>query len=87
MTGKEFVAGKTTKSAKPKREGIAPLLAEVRSLIQSARHTVASAINTLQVLTNFEIGRRIVEHEQRGEQRAEYGQNTGRNCLRAFPLG
>jgi hypothetical protein len=25
------------------------------------------------VLTNFEIGRRIVEHEQKGEKRAEYG--------------
>lgn len=24
--------------------------------------------------TNFEIGRRIVEHEQKGEQRAGYGQ-------------
>ncbi len=25
------------------------------------------------MLTNFEIGRRIVEHEQKGEKRAEYG--------------
>ncbi len=31
-------------------------------------------MNTLQVLTNFEIGRRIVEHEQKGEKRAGYGQ-------------
>jgi hypothetical protein len=31
-------------------------------------------VNTLQVLTNFEIGRRIVEHEQKGEKRAGYGQ-------------
>lgn len=31
-------------------------------------------MNTLQVVTNFEIGRRIVEHEQRGEKRASYGQ-------------
>lgn len=30
-------------------------------------------MNTLPVLTNFEIGRRIVEHEQKGEKRAEYG--------------
>jgi len=30
-------------------------------------------VNTLQVLTNFEIGRRIVEHEQKGAERAEYG--------------
>lgn len=50
------------------------LITEVRSLIQSARHTAASTVNTLQVLTNYEIGRRIVEHEQKGKKRAGYGQ-------------
>lgn len=53
--------------------GISTLVAEVRVLIASARHAAASTVNTLQVLTNFEIGRRIVEHEQKGEKRAEYG--------------
>ena len=52
---------------------LAPLIAEVRSLIQSARHAAASTVNALQVVTNFEIGRRIVEHEQKGEKRAAYG--------------
>lgn len=50
-----------------------PLIAELRGLIKSARHAAATTVNTLQVLTNFEIGRRIVEHEQKGERRAEYG--------------
>ncbi len=59
--------------AKAKGDGLAPLIAEVRSLIQSARHGAASVVNTLQVMTNFEIGRRIVEHEQKGEKRAGYG--------------
>lgn len=54
-------------------DGLAPLIAEVRTLIQSARTTAASTINTLQVMTNYEIGRRIVEHEQQGEKRAGYG--------------
>ena len=58
---------------KAKRDGLAPLIAEVRHLIQSARRGVASVVDTFQVLTNFEIGRRIVEHEQKGEKRAEYG--------------
>ncbi len=53
--------------------GFGPLIAEVRGLIQSARHTAATTVNTLQVLTNFEIGRRIVEHEQKGAKRAGYG--------------
>lgn len=52
---------------------LAPLITELRGLIHSARHAVATTVNTLQVLTNFEIGRRIVEHEQKGEKRAEYG--------------
>jgi len=61
----------TKRSSAPRALG--SLVAEVRSLIQSARHAAASTVNTLQVLTNFEIGRRIVEHEQQGAKRAEYG--------------
>jgi len=30
-------------------------------------------VDTFQVMTNFEIGRRIVEHEQKGAKRAAYG--------------
>lgn len=61
------------KKATPRRDGLAPLVAEVRGLIQSARRGAASVVNTLQVMTNFEIGRRIVEHEQQGKKRAGYG--------------
>ena len=49
------------------------LFSEVRDLILSARHAAARVVNTLQVTTNFEIGRRIVEHAQKGSKRAEYG--------------
>lgn len=45
----------------------------VRDLIVAARQTVSRGVNLVQVHTNFEIGRHIVEHEQRGEQRAAYG--------------
>lgn len=61
----------TTRTGTPRT--FSPLIAELRDLILSARRTAASTINTLQVLTNFEIGRRIVEHEQKGAKRAEYG--------------
>jgi len=61
---------------KPRRDGLAPLVAEVLSLIQSARRGAASVVNTLQVMTNFEIGRRIVEHEQKGKKRAAYGRGV-----------
>lgn len=71
---KKAAITKRTALAKAKPDALAPLIAQVRALIQSARHAAASTVNTLQVLTNFEIGRRIVEHEQKGEKRAGYGQ-------------
>jgi hypothetical protein len=64
---------KSTAKTPANADALALLIAEVRSLIQSARNAAASTINTLQVMTNYEIGRRIVEHEQKGEKRAEYG--------------
>ena len=71
-----MVKGKLTKTnASNSVQGgdLAPLITELRGLIHSARHAVATTVNTLQVLTNFEIGRRIVLQEQKGATRAEYG--------------
>ncbi len=67
------VVKKSTSLAKAKPDGLGSLIAEVRQLIQSARRGVSSVIDTFQVMTNFEIGRRIVEHEQQGAKRAAYG--------------
>ena len=64
---------KKANSAVAKANALASLIEEVRRLVQSARRAAATSVNTLQVLTNFEIGRRIVEHEQQGRDRAEYG--------------
>lgn len=53
---------------------IAPQFVDsIRQLIANARGTVARGVDIVQVHTNFEIGRRIVEEEQRGRDRAEYG--------------
>ena len=49
---------------------------EIKTLIHSARATVARGVDLVQVHTNFEIGRRIVEQEQKGKGRAEYGQEV-----------
>lgn len=54
----------------------AALFSDVRELILAARKTVARSVDTIQVVTCFEIGRRIVEHEQQGSERAEYGKET-----------
>jgi len=49
---------------------------DIRSLIVSAHATVARGVDLVQVHTNFEIGRRIVEQEQRGKGRAAYGEEV-----------
>jgi predicted nuclease of restriction endonuclease-like (RecB) superfamily len=65
-----------TATAKPPGELLLPLVKEIRELVQSARRAASQNINTLQVITNFEIGRRIVEYEQQGSKRAKYGKRT-----------
>lgn len=49
------------------------LLGQVRALIQAARQQALRAVDTVQVRTYWEIGRHIVEFEQGGAERAEYG--------------
>lgn len=48
---------------------------QIVDLLQSARNTVVRTINQTMVHTYFEIGRMIVEEEQNGKNRAEYGKS------------
>lgn len=52
------------------------LFREIRGLILSARSAVVRNVDSIQVITNFEIGRKIVKYEQGGKARAEYGEKT-----------
>lgn len=49
------------------------LAEKIESLVTEARRNVASVANTAQVYTYYEIGRYIIEDEQGGKVRAEYG--------------
>ncbi len=49
------------------------LITEIRQLIQAARSQAAHTVDFIQVLTCFEIGRRLVNREQQGKERAQYG--------------
>lgn len=49
------------------------LISEIREMVLSARRAAAHSVDLIQVVTNFEIGRRIVEYEQQGSERAQYG--------------
>ena len=54
-------------------EGASQLLHSLRDLIQNARQRALRAVDAVQVQTCWEIGRHIVEFEQGGSARAEYG--------------
>lgn len=58
----------------PKLTGYNTILGEVAELLETARRTSARATNAIMTATYWEIGRRIVEFEQSGEKRAEYGE-------------
>ena len=46
----------------------------IRTIIENARGNVVRAVNTEMVTAYWRIGKEIVEEEQRGKSRAEYGQ-------------
>ncbi|WP_353136187.1 PDDEXK nuclease domain-containing protein [Pseudopedobacter sp.] len=52
---------------------------KISSLLNEARQSVFQAINHTMVLTYFEIGRMIVEEEQNGKERADYGKQLLKN--------
>ena len=52
------------------------LAERIERLIAEARKRTVAAVNTAMVYTYYEIGRMIVEDEQQGEQRAEYGKSV-----------
>ena len=49
------------------------VLTDVVGLVEAARHASARAVNSLITATYWSIGRRIVEQEQHGKARADYG--------------
>lgn len=49
------------------------LFSDIELLLQSSKRTSARAVNIILTVTYWKIGRRIVEYEQQGSDRAEYG--------------
>lgn len=57
---------------------------QIVDLLQSARNNVVRTINQTMVTTYFEIGRMIVEEEQNGKNRAEYGKSLLRDVSKVL---
>ncbi|MBA3441451.1 MAG: DUF1016 domain-containing protein, partial [Pyrinomonadaceae bacterium] len=49
-------------------------LADMVALLEHARHASARAVNAIMTATYWEVGRRIVELEQGGSRKADYGE-------------
>ena len=62
-----------------KNENIDPkyqeLVSDIGGLLVNARQHIANSVNTILVDTYWQIGRYIVEYEQKGAERAKYGSN------------
>jgi hypothetical protein len=55
-------------------ESYTPFLEEIAGLLEASRQQVARTVNATLTATYWEVGRRIVEFERRGEERAAYGE-------------
>ena len=64
---------------------------EVKEILKNARQKAYTAVNSAMVEAYWKIGRRIVEEEQRGRERAEYGkeilQNLSKELTEEFGKG
>ena len=50
------------------------LAEQIALLIENAKHHIIAEVNSTMTATYYEIGRMIVEHEQKGQKRAGYGE-------------
>ena len=57
----------------------ADIIADIKQIIEQAKMQAYSSINTLMIQSNWLVGRRIVEEEQGGAARAEYGKALLKN--------
>ena len=57
-----------------RKDPYSSLVGDLTKLLEEARHIAARLVNAVMTATYWEIGRPIVEYEQGGEKRAEYGE-------------
>ena len=66
-------------------------ISEIKKILKDARQKAYTAVNSAMVEAYWEIGRRIVEEEQNGKERAEYGkeilQNLSKELTEEFGKG
>ena len=64
---------KSRQTTAPLAAGYNAMLSDLAGLLEQARRASIRVVNAIMTATYWEIGRRIVEYEQAGAVRAEYG--------------
>ena len=59
---------------KPVMNSYQQALSDIKQLVQQARYASARSVNAIMTATYWEIGRWIVKVEQKGQKRADYGE-------------
>ena len=62
------------------------VLSDIRKIIEEGRRQAYAAAGQIAIATYWNIGRRIVEEEQQGQERAKYGTNLIANLARQLTL-
>jgi hypothetical protein len=82
---------RTAREELPALAGYDEVLSGIVELLEAARHTSVRAVNAVMTATYWEVGRRIMEGEQRGAGRADYGtvllNRLGTDLTRRFGEG
>jgi hypothetical protein len=73
---------KSIERARTAGSGYDGLIGGISELLEHARRAAARSVNSILTATYWEIGRRIVEFEQGGKARAEYGEALLKNLAR-----
>lgn len=61
------------KLSKTSKKDYSSLIDSIGSLLEQGKKQAYQAVNTILVKTYWEIGKRIVEYEQEGKEKADYG--------------
>ncbi|MFM8402288.1 MAG: DUF1016 N-terminal domain-containing protein, partial [Pirellula sp.] len=67
------MAKRSAKNKLARNDDYRSLLKAISTLVEQSRRSTASVVNQVLAATYWQVGQYIVEHEQGGAHRAEYG--------------
>lgn len=69
-----------------KNSGFEKMILDIEALVNASKNELATSINKVMTVTYWSIGKYIVEFEQDGNAKAEYGKSDRLDCADRFLL-